>query len=115
MNNIVLFEEKQVRRIWDETDQQWFFAVVDVIASLTDSDKPRDYWYRMKRREHDSSGVELSTFCRQLKLESSDHKRYENEIRRCNKYTRIALCKEVPQIWKAVGLEEKGLYCNCTG
>ena len=36
-------------------------------------------------------------------------------IRRCDKKVRIALCKETPQVWKAVGLEKKGLYCNCTG
>ncbi|MEK7699819.1 MAG: hypothetical protein AAB332_05390, partial [Planctomycetota bacterium] len=49
-------------------DQKWYFAVVDVIEALTDSDKPRDYWYRLKRREKESSGIELSTFCRQLKI-----------------------------------------------
>jgi len=37
------------------------------VAALTDSDKPRDYWYRMKKKEAQSGGVELSTFCRQLK------------------------------------------------
>ena len=42
-----------------QEEQKWYLAVVDVIAVLTDSDKPRDYWYRMKRREHDSSGVQL--------------------------------------------------------
>lgn len=36
-------------------------------------------------------------------------------IRRCDKKVRIALCKETPQVWKAVGLEAKGLFCNCTG
>jgi integrase len=36
-------------------------------------------------------------------------------VRRCDKKVRIALCKETPQVWKAVGLEGKGLFCNCTG
>lgn len=71
---LVVFQNKEIRRFL--IDKVWFFAVVDVIAALTDSDKPRDYWYRMKKRELDSSGIGLSTFCRQLKLESSDGKRY---------------------------------------
>jgi hypothetical protein len=65
---MVVFGAKQIRRIWHE--EQWFFSVVDIIAALTDSPNPRDYWYRMKRREKESSGIELSTLCRQLKLAS---------------------------------------------
>ncbi len=74
---IIVFGAKQIRRIWH--DEQWFFSVVDIIAALTDSDNPRDYWYRMKQREKESSGIELSTLCRQLKLTSSDGKSYKTE------------------------------------
>jgi len=70
---IVVFGAKQIRRIW--LDEQWFFSIVDIIGALTDSNNPRDYWYRMKRREKDSSGIELSTLCRQLKLTATDGKR----------------------------------------
>jgi hypothetical protein len=77
-SKLVVFQNKEIRRLLIEG--VWYFAVVDVIAALTDSDKPRDYWYRMKKREIDSSGTELSTFCRQLKLESSDGKRYSTEM-----------------------------------
>ena len=75
---LVVFKNKEIRRTL--LDNEWYFAVVDVVAALTDSNKPRDYWYRMKKRETISSGIELSTFCRQLKLESSDGKRYKAEI-----------------------------------
>jgi hypothetical protein len=75
---LVVFKNKQIRRIL--IDDKWYFAVVDVVAALTDSDKPRDYWYRMKLRESQSSGVELSTFCRQLKIESTDGKKYQTEV-----------------------------------
>lgn len=71
---LVVFQDQEIRRLLVE--DVWFFAVVDVVEALTDSNKPRDYWYRMKKREKDSSGTELSTFCRQLKLESSDDKKY---------------------------------------
>ncbi len=74
---IVVFGTKRIRRIWHE--EQWFFSVVDIVGALTDSPNPRDYWYRMKRREKESSGVELSTFCRQLKLTSADGKSYMTE------------------------------------
>jgi DNA-damage-inducible protein D len=62
MSNIKLFEEKNVRSIYNE-EEEWYFAVVDVIAVLTDSTNPKDYWYRMKKREK-VSGFELSTICR---------------------------------------------------
>jgi prophage antirepressor-like protein len=65
---LVVFKNKEIRRILHEGE--WHFAVVDVIAALTDSDKPRDYWYRMKKRELEATQFELSTLCRQLKLES---------------------------------------------
>ncbi|MCH8150560.1 MAG: Bro-N domain-containing protein [Planctomycetes bacterium] len=75
---IIVFGAKQIRREW--VDEEWFFSVVDIIGALTDSPNPRDYWYRMKRREKESSGVELSTFCRQLKLTSADGKTYNTEV-----------------------------------
>jgi DNA-damage-inducible protein D len=75
---LVVFQNKEIRRLL--VDNVWFFAVVDVIAALTDSDKSRDYWYRMKKRELDSSGIQLSTFCRQLKLASTDGKKYLTEM-----------------------------------
>ena len=70
MPNIKLFESKKIRSVWNEEEQKWYFSVVDVIEALTDSDKPRDYWYRLKQRENESIGLELSTFCRQLKIKS---------------------------------------------
>ena len=76
-SKLVVFQEKGIRRIWHE--EEWYFAVVDIIEVLTESTKPRDYWYRLKKREKESSGVELSTICRQLKIESTDGKKYNTE------------------------------------
>jgi len=75
MTSIKLFESKKVRSEWNEEEQKWYFAVADVIEILTDSPDPKDYWYRMKKREK-LSGVELSTICRQLKMPSTDGKKY---------------------------------------
>jgi len=78
MSNIKLFESKQIRSTWDEAEQKWYFSIIDVVAALTDSTNPRDYWYRIKQREK-ISGVELSTICRQLKLEAPDGKLRETD------------------------------------
>lgn len=78
MSNLKLFENKQIRSDWNEEEQEWYFAVVDVVAVLTDSSDPKDYWYRMKKREK-VSGFELSTICRQLKLVAADGKKYATD------------------------------------
>lgn len=73
---LVVFQSKEIRRLL--IDNVWFFSVVDVIAVLTDSPNPRDYWYRIKQREK-ISGIELSTICRQFKLEAPDGKLRETD------------------------------------
>jgi len=79
MSNIKLFQTKQVRTHWNEKNQKWYFAITDVIEILTESIKPRDYWYRLKKREK-GNGVELSTNCRQLKMKAKDGKMRDTEI-----------------------------------
>jgi len=74
VGKIVVFESKSIRRIWH--NDEWYFSVVDVVGALTDSVNPRDYWFKMKSREHNESGIELSTICLQLKLVSGDGKKY---------------------------------------
>jgi hypothetical protein len=76
-NQIAIFRGKAIRKIIHQ--KEWWFSVVDVVEALTDSVNPRDYWYRMKIRVKDEEEVELSTFCRQLKLISSDGKKYETD------------------------------------
>ena len=73
---LAVFEGKQIRKIIHEGE--WWFAVVDVVGVLTDSADPKDYWYRIKKREK-IEGVELSTICRQLKLEAADGKKYATD------------------------------------
>jgi hypothetical protein len=86
-DKLAIFQGKQIRRTIH--NNEWYFSVVDIIAVLTDSDNPRDYWYRMKRREQESSGIELSTFCRQLKLTSSDGKSYKTDAANTESVFRI--------------------------
>ena len=74
---IALFKGKKIRKILFQNE--WWFSVVDVIEALTDSDRPSVYWTAMKARVKGEDGFQLSTICRQLKLESSDGKKYETD------------------------------------
>jgi len=74
MNEIKLYENKAIRSVWDKEKEEWYFSVVDVVAVLTDSVNPRDYWYRVKKRMSEEEQSELSTFCRQLKMKAPDGK-----------------------------------------
>ena len=73
-DDIKMFEGSQIRSVWDNEREEWYFSVVDVIGSLTESNNPRDYWYRVKKRMSEEEKSELSTICRQLKLKAPDGK-----------------------------------------
>ena len=75
--HIAIFKGKAIRR--KLVNDKWYFSIIDIVAVLTDSIDPNDYWYRLKIREKESSETELSTFCRQLKLKSGDGKEYETD------------------------------------
>jgi DNA-damage-inducible protein D len=89
MTKIKLFENKQVRSHWDENEQQWYFSIIDIVAVLTDSAKPRDYWFKMKQRVKTEDGFELSTVCRQFKLKASDGKMRETDVAHAKTLLRI--------------------------
>ena len=57
-NAIKIFESKQVRTHWDAITEKWYFSVIDVVAALTDSANPRDYWFKMKTRVKTEDGFE---------------------------------------------------------
>ena len=78
-NKIQLFEGQQVRYVWDGEKEKYFFSIVDVIKVLTDSENPRKYWSVLKTRLK-QEGSELATNCSQLKLPSSDGKKYLSDV-----------------------------------
>ena len=84
-NSLVVFQDKKVRRIWHQ--DQWFFSVVDIVAVLTDSPTPRQYWGKIKDREFVK--LELSPIWVQLKLESTDGKKYETDCANTKSIFRI--------------------------
>ncbi len=69
---LVVFKGAKIRRTWH--DEQWFYSVVDIIRTLTESGSPRQYWGVLKRRD-----IQLLTICLQLKLPSSDGKYYNTD------------------------------------
>lgn len=77
--SIVLFNQKHVRRVWDEKRELWYFSIIDVIEILTDSPRPRKYWNALKTKLK-QEGSELSQKVGQLKMESSDGKKYLTDV-----------------------------------
>jgi len=75
-NEVKLFEQQKVRTHWDEKEEKWYFSVVDAIQILTDSNNPRRYWSDLKRKLKQEGFLQLYEFIVQLKLESSDGKKY---------------------------------------
>ena len=75
---IKIFEEKKVRTIWDAENEEWYFSVVDVVAVLTESENPNNYWKVLKNRLK-KEGSQLVTNCNQLKMPSSDGKMYKTD------------------------------------
>lgn len=66
--SIRFFNNKEVRAAWDDAENCWLFSIVDIVAVLTDSKNPRNYWKVLKHRLS-KAGDELVTNCNQLKLE----------------------------------------------
>ena len=78
-NQIKLFEEKKVRAVYDDAEEKWYFSVVDVVAVLTDSPNPRNYWKVLKHRLK-NEGNETVTNCNQLKLQAEDGKMRKTDV-----------------------------------
>jgi prophage antirepressor-like protein len=78
-SQIQLFEEKKVRTVWDEENEEWYFSIVDVVGVLTDSPNPNNYWKVLKNRLK-KEGSQLVTNCNQLKMQSADGKYYKTDV-----------------------------------
>lgn len=76
MSNIKVFEAQKVRTHWDDEKELWYFSIIDVIQILTGSNNPRRYWSDLKRKLEQEGFSQLYDNIVQLKLESSDGKKY---------------------------------------
>jgi len=72
-NKIKLFEDRKIRTVWNESEEEWYFSVVDVVGVLTDSPDPKRYWSVLKTRLK-QEGIESTTICSTLKLPAQDGK-----------------------------------------
>ncbi|MDO5849800.1 MAG: Bro-N domain-containing protein [Methanobacteriaceae archaeon] len=89
VNEIKLFNDKQIRTVWDDEIEDYYFSIVDVIAILTDSENPNNYWKVLKSRLK-KEGNELVTNCNQLKLPSQkDGKKYKTDVANTKQLLRI--------------------------
>src|SRR3990167_9789035 len=89
---IAIFRGRKIRKVIYKNE--WWFSVVDVVGVLTDSVNARDYWFKMKIRVKTEDKIELSTICRQLKLISSDGKKYNTDC--ANTETLFRLIQSIP-------------------
>ncbi len=76
--SIRFFDDREVRAVWDEENSKWWFSVVDIVAAITDSPRPRVYWGTLKSRLK-TQNSQLYSKCIQLKLISADGKKYATD------------------------------------
>lgn len=75
-----LFESQAIRTAWDSEKEEWYFSIVDVVGVLSGSNEPRRYWSDLKRKLKAEGAVQLYENIVQLKLQSSDGKRYNTDV-----------------------------------
>jgi hypothetical protein len=108
MSSLKIFEDKQVRSHWDETQERWYFSIVDVVGVLTESPNPNNYWKVLKNRLK-KEGSQLVTVCNQLKLKSSDGKFYKSDVADTEQLCRLTLICLVKQNQKNQKIQLKKL------
>ena len=74
MTNIKLFQDKKIRSVWNDEEEQWYFSVYDVVEALTDSSDPKQYIKRMRSRD-ESLNINWGTICTPLEMIAHDGKR----------------------------------------
>ena len=80
-NQIKLFEGNQIRSVWDNEREEWYFSIVDIVGVLTESENPRRYWSDLKRKMKDEEGaVQLYENIVQLKMKATDGKMRSTDV-----------------------------------
>lgn len=88
-NQIRLFENKKIRSAWDESQQEWYFSIVDIINALVSPTSPRRYWSDLKRKLKKEGANQLYENIVQLKLPSEDGKNYKTDVANTSQILRI--------------------------
>ena len=87
-DSIRIFDEKNVRTLWDEETEEWYFSIIDVVEALTDTDRPRKYWNDLKKKLQ-KEGSELSEKIGQLKMRAIDGKMYKTDVANTDQLFRL--------------------------
>jgi len=77
-NSLKLFEGNQIRSVWNEQEEEWYFSVVDVVQVLTDSTDPKQYIKKMRSRDEELS-LRWGTICTPTEMVAADNKRYKTQ------------------------------------
>ena len=89
-NKIQIFEDKKIRTAWNESEEEWYFSIVDVISVLTDSNEPRRYWSDLKRKLKAEGANQLYENIVQLKMQSpKDGKNYKTDVANTEQLLRL--------------------------
>ncbi len=88
-----IFDGEQIRRVWDEDKEVWYFSIMDIIQVLTQSERPRKYWNDLKTKLK-KEGSQLSEKIGQLKMQSTDGKHYLTDV--ADTETILRLIQSVP-------------------
>ena len=88
-SSIQLFEDQKIRTAWDAEKEEWYFSIIDVISVLTGTANPRRYWSDLKRKLKAEGANELYEKIVQLKMLSSDGKRYKTDVANTEQLLRI--------------------------
>ena len=88
-SSIQLFEDQKIRTAWDAEKEEWYFSIIDVISVLTGTANPRRYWSDLKRKLKTEGANELYEKIVQLKMLSSDGKRYKTDVANTEQLLRI--------------------------
>ena len=76
MQELKIFEEKQIRTVWDEVQEKWYFCIIDIVAVLTDSKDPADYFKKVRKRDPELDSFVRGTICPSHQFVSTDGKRH---------------------------------------
>ena len=91
-DKLQMFEDQMIRTAWDETKEEWYFSIVDVVKALTEQSTPRgasNYWAKLKERLKSEGASDLLTNCQQLKLKAADGKRRLTDVATTEQLLRI--------------------------
>lgn len=91
-DKLQMFEDQIIRTAWDETKEEWYFSIVDVVKALTEQSTPRgasNYWAKLKERMKAEGASELLTNCQQLKMKAADGKRRLTDVATTEQLLRI--------------------------